>query len=56
MKFVELCGMYINMNYVTEFFYDITNNITKVAFVGEDGYRHFRGNHIKTLCEAGEQQ
>lgn len=52
MKFVELNGMYINMNYVTEFFYDKTNNITKIAFVGEDGYRHFRGNHVKTLYEA----
>lgn len=56
MKFIELCGMYINMHLVTSFFYEKTSNITKVAFVGEKGYRYFRGNHIKTLCEAGEQQ
>jgi len=52
MKFIELNGKYINMDLITEFFYDKTNNVTKIAFVGEDNYCNIHGNHMKTLCEA----
>lgn len=52
MKFIELNGKYINMDLITEFFYDKTNNVTKIAFVGEDNYCNIHGNHMKILCEA----